>query len=79
MWWQYKLIEKTAEKVVYAYSRESKKLDGLVEYWFATEERVMVRPCAADAGSKLGERCALEHLGHLIREDFPEERQVATG
>ena len=77
-WWHV-LKEQTEDVYVYAYSCESRDLDGIIEYRKNAEEPVMVKPCSADEGSDWAIRRALRQFYCVIREGFPPERHVCSG
>ena len=79
MRWKYKLLEKSDRLYVYAYSRETDDLDGLISYDFKTDQARLVRPCKGDEGSKMAERSALSHFQTVVNEGFPAYRYVCCG
>ena len=79
MWWQFQKIFEDERFVRYAYSRENKNLDGIIQYDREKNEVLLIKPCRADEGSAFGERKAKEMFRFVVREGFPERRQVACG
>lgn len=79
MWWQYQRIFIDQRYVRYRYSRESKKLDGIIQFDRITKSIDILQPCSVDRESLFCQKKAKEHFYQLIREGFPEERQVACG
>ena len=79
MWWQFQKIFEDERFVRYAYSRENKDLDGIIEYDRQEETVTVLQPCKADEGSAFSERKAKEMFRYLVRENFPERRQAACG
>lgn len=79
MRWYFKMLEKTPMYYRYAYSRESKDLDGEIIYFIATKEARIEKPCLADKDSQLKAKTAIDHFWTVVKEKFPYERSVCCG
>lgn len=79
MWWLFLKTEESRRLIRYAYSRESEELDGIIQYDREKNEVLLIKPCRADEGSAFSERKAKEMFRFVVREGFPERRQVACG
>lgn len=77
-WW-YKLLRRTEHEYVYAYSRESEALDGIIIYDMTTGEARIERESATDDGNAVSLRASLRHFNKVVREGFPERRHVCCG
>ena len=79
MRWKYKLIEKSDRIYIYAYSRETDDLDGVISYDLETKQAQLIKPCKGDERSNITKEMALEHFWKVINEGFPEYRYVCCG
>ena len=80
MWWLFEMMEDTSEKVVYRYARESRVLDGLIEYDKESKLSSMIQPCKSDMDSEWCQRRAIGKFIHFVAEEgFPPTRKVVTG
>ena len=80
MQWWFKLIEKTAEHYIYAYSRECKDLDGLIRYDISSGEATMTKVSASDGEYVKSRQGSMRHFfAQVVGEGFPEERHVCCG
>ena len=79
MQWWYELIEKTENTYVYAYSCESRALDGIIVYYIDTEEWEMVKESATDEGLEWCLDRSLRHFCKVVDEGFPKTRHVCCG
>ena len=79
MQWWFECIEKTAEKYVYAYSRECKDLDGIITYYVDTDSAEITKESASDEGSPVLLRQSLRHIYTVKREGFPQTYHVCCG
>ena len=79
MRWYYKLVEKTPAYYRYAYSRESKKYDGVIVFFTATEVVKIDKPCDLDSGSNIKAEKAADHFWSVVNDGFPNEKEVCCG
>lgn len=79
MHWWYKCVERTDDGYVYAYSRESRALDGLIKYSLADGSAQIIRESDTDCGSARMLERSLTHFELIVREGFPKERHVCCG
>ena len=80
MQWWYKKIESSDHGHVYAYSHDSKALDGRITYETSTERAIMTTPSATDGKSDWALGRSLRHFyGQVVNEGFPDERHVCCG
>lgn len=79
MRWKYKLIFENERFYQYAYSRESDKLDGIIQYDKDTGKRTILKYCTADGPNKIAAKKAIEHFGSVIESNFPKDCYVCCG
>lgn len=79
MWWQFQKLFEDDCFVRYAYSRENKNLDGIIEYDRQEETVTVLQPCKADEDSEWSQKKSARKMFILIEEGFPERRQAACG
>lgn len=82
MRWYFKLIEKTPAFYRYAYSRESKILDGVIVHFLSSKSTGIEKPCANDEGKtqSYSREVAIQKFDRfVVEENFPEERSVCCG
>lgn len=79
MRWKYRIVDKSKRIYVYAYSRESDELDGLIAFDIEEQAVFMMRPSRADASSRKAQTKAVEIFWKIVDEGFPEERYVCCG
>ena len=79
MWILYQRIEKKENTYRYAYSRESRELDGIIMYDTDDDTTIIEKPCAKDMGSKFAIMNTIENFDLIIEEGFPEKRFAAFG
>lgn len=79
MIWYYKIIEHSEKMYIYAYSRESNKLDGRIKYDSVTGKTTIVTPSIEDKNSLKAQKKTLEHFYTVVKENFPEERSICCG
>ena len=79
MHWWFELIEKTENTYVYAYSRQSRLLDGIIVYYIDTEEWEMTRESVTDEGKDSFLDWSLEKFCWVVDEGFPASRHVCCG
>ena len=79
MWWMFDKISQIDDAVLYAYSRESRDLDGRISINPITKEITLVQPCAADSGSAFNQEAAVEKAWRIIALGYPDHRQIACG
>lgn len=79
MRWKYHLTDKSKRIYVYAYSRESDELDGLISFDVEKQSASMMRPSKTDVSSKNAQAKAIEHFWTVVNEGFPVERYVSCG
>lgn len=77
-WW-YKLIQKTSREYIYAYSRESEILDGVIIYDTTTKTARIEKESSTDSESIISLNASLRHFIKVVREGFPAERHVCCG
>ncbi|WP_425447749.1 hypothetical protein [Dethiothermospora halolimnae] len=78
MWWKVKKIYEDDNKIVYAYSYESHKLDGKIECYKKTQEFKCLK--LSDEDNENSVQRFYTHLWRLIfKEDAPEEKIIAIG
>ena len=76
------MFEKLSENgniVLYAYSRESRDLDGRITINKDTHEITLQRAYSKDAGSAFAEEKAIEKAWYIIDLGYPDHRQIACG
>ena len=79
MRWHYTLIRYEKPIYIYAYGRENSPVDGEISYNEITG-KITVKPCTLDAGEGVfALEMAEEHFYKVIRDGFPNERQVDCG
>lgn len=79
MWWIFDKISQIGDVVLYAYSRESRDLDGRISINQNSKEITLVRPCAADFNSAFNQEVAVEKAWRIIALGYPDHRQIACG
>ena len=79
MWWQFQKIFEDERLVRYAYSLESKELDGIMQYDRKGETVTIIQPCKGDGDSEWSQTRSARKMFLLAEEGFPERRQVACG
>ena len=79
MWWQFQKIFEDERFVRYAYSRDCRELDGIMQYDRKEETVTVLQPCRGDEDSEKLQTMAAEKMFLLAEEGFPERRQVACG
>ena len=79
MWWFFSKQSETDGTVLYAYSRESRELDGMLAINQHTQAIEVVHPCARDAGSSFAISKVVEKAYRLIAKDYPSQIQIACG
>lgn len=79
MWWLYELINFDGSLYRYAYSTESKDLDGIIEHDIRSGETSLIRACAADQDYEKAKARALYKFNWVIKEEFPAHKMVACG
>ena len=79
MWWMFEKISEIDSIVLYAYSRENRNLDGRISINRNTQEIILIRPSAEDAGSEFAENTAIEKAWRIIAMGYPDRRQIACG
>ncbi len=79
MRWIFKLIEKSERIYIYAYSRESDLLDGIISYDANNRKTTIAKPCSNDVGDEFLINWAIEHFQRVVNEGFPDERHVDCG
>lgn len=79
MRWKYKLLERSDRIIIYAYSRESDDLDGIISYDLKTESLQLIKPCKDDIDFKQAQKMALEHFWQVIRRGFPDSEYICCG
>ena len=77
MWWLFEKISDTAKTALYAYSRETRDLDGQIIIDKRTREIMLLRPCASDCDSQFSQDKAIEKAYIMIRLNYPDHWQVA--
>lgn len=79
MWWMFKKLKEDAVQCTYAYARESRSLDGLIEISKDSMAIDVLQPCIADQGSSFCLEKVIEKTHQLIRKKYPDEIQIACG
>lgn len=79
MRWNYKLIDHSEKMYIYAYSRESNKLDGRIKYDISAGKATIMKPSKEDENILKAQKKAIEHFYTVVRENFPGERSVCCG
>ena len=79
MRWRYKLKEKSERIFIYAYSRETSDLDGLITYDVEKQTASIMRPSSLDRNSKKAQTKALQHFATVVEKGFPEEQYICCG
>ena len=79
MWWWFEKLEESHDRVLYAYSRESRQADGRIEVNKRTQDVNLLIPCESDRGSSFCESRACDKVYLLIAEHYPDRRQIACG
>lgn len=79
MWWYYEKRFENDEYIDYAYSRESRDLDGLIRLDKKAKVSYVVTPCGKDKDHESYADASLEFVYILVEEGFPKTRFVATG
>lgn len=79
MRWFYKSKEKSSRFYIYAYSRESDSLDGLIKYDLENQSVSLMKPASMDKNSKKAQAKALEHFASVIDRGFPDEHYACCG
>ena len=79
MWWMFKKLSEAGSIVMYAYSRENHNLDGRISINRDTEDIVMVQPSEKDKSSAFSRDKALQKAWWMIKEGYPDSRQIACG
>lgn len=77
--WLFKLIEHSGKVYRYAYSCESKNLDGVILYSASTGKAVIEKESAYDEGYDFLKRRSLRSFQKVIESDFPEVLSVCVG
>ena len=78
MWWKLKKLMDDEKQIVYAYSRETRNLDGLISYDKETRKMKCLIPAANDTEADL--RFFYPHLYRVIeKEGAPDEDFIAIG
>lgn len=79
MWWWFEKLSESRDRVVYAYSRESRHADGQIEIDKEAREVKLLIPCEADKDSAFAQSRACDKVYRLIDEQYPDQRQIACG
>ena len=79
MIWNYKMIEHSEKMYIYAYSRESNKLDGCIKFDICEGKATIMKPSKEDENILKAHKKALEHFYTVVRETYPEERSICCG
>lgn len=79
MRWKYKMVEKSNRLYIYAYSRETDMLDGMISFDREKHEALIIKPSNNDKNSKKAQDKAMEHFEAVINENFPIELYVCCG
>ena len=79
MWWLFQKKEEQEGLIKYAYSRESRDLDGIVVFDLSRDEIRVEAPCAADQDKPKAQEHAIEKAYLIQREGFPDKRFIACG
>lgn len=77
MWWVVKKLADDTERIVYAYSRENRKLDGRFEYLKANGQ--LTYPQLAEGDTDADASFFAAHALRLIRKGAPAEQMIAIG
>lgn len=78
MKWLFKLKEKSKRFIIYSYARESNNLDGEIIYDLLKQSCSVLTMCSKDKDD-YDRNYSLEMFDKVIREGFPEERQISLG
>ena len=79
MWWWFEKLEESDERVLYAYSRESRQADGRIEVNKKTHDIKLLLPCESDRGSSFCQSRACDKVYRLIDKHYPDKCQIACG
>ena len=79
MWWLFEKRSESGQYVEYAYSRESRNLDGRVRVFRTGERAEMLQACGVDVEDEASQAWAVTKALRLAREGFPDRRMVAVG
>ena len=77
MWWMVRKMDEDNERIVYAYSRESRKLDGRFEY-LKGDDRIRFEQLA-EGDTDADVRFFAPHALRLIHQGAPDEKMIAIG
>ena len=79
MRWFYKLLEKSSNYCMYAYSLENESYDGLIIYDSENASVSVVSPTCTAPDTEKAINTAIELFYHVINDNFPKQRTVSTG
>lgn len=79
VWWYFVKQYEDETTVTYAYSRESRSLDGEISISKKTGFASMVKPCFSDNENTFAIDKVLSKVFYLVKDGFPDKRQIACG
>ena len=79
MRWHYRIKEKSKRLYIYAYSRETDELDGLIVFDTEKQFASLMKPASLDSNSKKAQSKAVEHFAKVIDQGFPDGCYVCCG
>ena len=78
MWWKIKKVLDEDKLIIYAYSRETRNLDGRIAFEKETEEMTCLVLAANDSEKSVNHFFHLLY-GVIVREGAPDEKFIAIG